>query len=108
MEDSKFREIATRRLRKCENVLQMKSVEYARDGDRLSNFKHQADMLGVESETALLGNWSKHLSSIIDLVDDLEQGETVSLSQLQEKLTDSINYHLLLEALVIERMNEQW
>jgi hypothetical protein len=82
----------------------VKGPEYARKGDRLSNFKDAGQLQRITPEDALLGMWSKHLISIIDIIKDISAGRTWSMEQLREKLTDSINYHLLLEGLVEERI----
>jgi hypothetical protein len=104
--DSKwFEEVAESRMAAClDLMLGRKAQEYSRDGDRLSNFKRQAKMKGETPEKALLGNWMKHLSSILDAIEDIENGRPIVLDQLREKITDSINYHLLLEALIEERL----
>lgn len=103
MDSKRFEEIVNKRIEACKNLMLLsKSAEYSRGGDRLSNFKKQAAMKGEMPEKALLGNWTKHLSSILDIIDDIEAGRPIVLEQLQEKITDSINYHLLLEALVTE------
>ena len=103
MDSKRFAEIVDKRIEACKNlILISKSAEYSRGGDRLSNFKRQAAMKNETPEKALLGNWMKHLSSILDIIDDIEAGQPVVLEQLQEKITDSINYHVLLEALVTE------
>jgi hypothetical protein len=103
MDSKTFDDLVRERFNTCINLMLFtKSAEYSRGGDRLSNFKKQAAMKGETPEKALLGNWMKHLSSILDIIEDIEAGQPVVLAQLQEKLTDSINYHVLLEALVTE------
>ncbi|NMC10240.1 MAG: hypothetical protein GYA39_04580 [Methanothrix sp.] len=87
----------------CNSTLQIKAKEYGTT-DRLHNFKMAAAIQGVEPETALLGMWAKHLVSVIDIIHDIEQhGKLPTKELLSEKITDSINYLLLLEALIEER-----
>lgn len=103
MKPERFIQVLKARTARMEEVLGKKAAEYARDGDRLSNFKRAAAMLGVTPEKALVGMLSKHWVSVLDMVDDLDRGITYSGEQWDEKLGDSINYHVLLEALITER-----
>lgn len=50
-----------------------KGKEYARGGDRLSNFKRIAAALGCTPEAALVGTWMKHIVSILDMVNDISK-----------------------------------
>lgn len=104
MDDIIFQKILDFRFQACKAVLSTKSREYARSDDRLHNFKRAGAMLGVSPEQALLGMWSKHIISILDIVTDIvEYGNLPSDKIIEEKFTDSINYLTLLEALIIER-----
>jgi hypothetical protein len=88
-------------------MLGQKAEEYARDGDRLSNFKRAAALLKCHPARACVGAWSKHLTSILDMVDDLDQGKKGwSIAVWEEKLGDAINYLILLEAIIKENPNE--
>lgn len=102
MTDAEFNKIVEARIEKIRKVLGKKAKEYAR-GDRLHNFKRTAAMLQCTPERALIGFLAKHIVSILDLVDDIEQGKPVDLAAWDEKLGDSVNYHVLLDALIIER-----
>ena len=55
-------------------------------------------------KAALMGMLSKHLISISDMCTDERQ---YSREQWDEKITDSINYFLILRALVEEEPNEE-
>ena len=55
-------------------------------------------------KAALMGMLSKHLISISDMCTDERQ---YSREQWDEKITDSINYFLILRALVEEESNEE-
>ena len=103
MTDKEFMELAQKRVVHALALMETaKGPEYSRGGDRFSNFRAAGRILGVKPTTALLGMLVKHLVSVIDIVKDIEEDRTVILAQLQEKLTDSINYLLLLEGLVME------
>ncbi len=90
-----------------------KSEEYTRGKDRLSNFKRMAAIQQCTPEKALIGVWSKHLASILDMVDDVERSQTetviadISLSVWDEKIGDAINYLILLRALIEERLENK-
>ena len=97
-----FERLARARMNECLKLCcGKKNLEYSRGGDKLHNFKRAGDMLGVTPEKALVGMFAKHLVSILDMVDDLPVLPDKEI--MEEKITDSINYLLLLEALIKER-----
>ena len=55
-------------------------------------------------KAALMGMLSKHLISVSDMCTD---DRVCPKEQWDEKITDSINYLLILRALVEEEMNEE-
>ena len=60
-------------------------------------------MLGQSPEKALVGMLAKHLVSILDIVDAIpKQIPTPAL--VEEKIGDAVNYLILLEALLKERI----
>lgn len=83
---------------RCEAVLGSKAKEYG-DGDRLHNFRVAADLQGITPIQALSGMMCKHTVSVYDMC---ESGKDYPLDLWNEKITDSINYLLLLNALVRE------
>lgn len=100
----KFNEIVKARLEKCMAVLNVKSIEYSRQEDRLSNFKMAAKFESEEPEMALRGMLTKHIVSVYNIVDDIEFDDVLpSKELLGEKIIDCINYLMLLEALIEER-----
>lgn len=90
-------------IQRAENTLQLKNSEYASSSDVLSNFKKAASALGETPEKALRGMWIKHVISIVDFIDDIDRGVLRPLDLWREKITDSINYLILLEAMLVER-----
>lgn len=89
-------------LERIAGVLDSKSADYAAKGDKLANFKLQARIDGITPIEALRGNWLKHRSSIIQGLDELESGKVRPKEWWEEKLIDSINYQILLLALLQE------
>jgi hypothetical protein len=100
-----FKLLCGNRLGECTALMfGPKNDEYSRNNDKLHNFKVAADMLGVSPEQALVGMWVKHLVSVLDIVRDVSAGKPVPLdSILNEKFNDTINYTLMLEALLRDR-----
>jgi len=60
-------------------------------------------------EKALWGMYVKPLVSVIDIVEKIERGEQVP-SNYVEKMTDSVNYYLLLWGMLEDRAQreEEW
>jgi len=86
-----------------------KSSEYASDADRLANFHNAAEFqaLGRTPEAALWNMLVKHLVATRDAIDLLALGVVKPQSFWQEKLGDTRNYMVLLEALIAERQEEK-
>lgn len=107
MDNKTFQTLAHRRFEECKKVLAAKNAEYSRGGDKLHNFKRASAIVGsgrhrYYPEDALEGMWLKHLVSILDMIDDVPNLPTIKL--LDSKITDAINYLVLLEALFMEQM----
>lgn len=101
MRHDEFDKMVHGRLQACIKVLSSKDKEYSSDSDRLHNFKRAAAMLDCSPEKALEGMWVKHLVSVQDLI-NLPDNTTPEL--IHEKIGDTINYALLLEGLLTERI----
>lgn len=122
-----FNAIVSAQVLRCESLLCNKGAEYSpgtatkeselieeKDGqlrfnleaetDRLHHFKKAAAIMNATPKAALLGMLTKHLVSVSDMCTD---GRTYSLARWDEKITDSINYLLILRALVEEEHNGQ-
>ena len=99
MRTEQFENIINKRIETCKSVLCSKVEEYATD-DRLHNFKIAGELQKCTAVKALGGMMAKHTVSVYDLIDDYEQGKAISKEMWAEKIGDSINYLLLLTALV--------
>lgn len=106
MDTKRFNEVIETRLNKCCSVLLTKADEYATE-DRLHNFKVAAELQNCTPITALGGMMCKHTVSVYDLIRDHEAGKTISTEMWDEKIGDSINYLLLLTALITEEFNQK-
>ena len=103
-----FLDFASERLDGCFSLLAVKGMEYDRNDDAFHNFYRGGELLAVEPETALVGMFNKHIVSLLDIVDDIEcEGIFPEVEVLNEKVTDTINYLLLLNGLILEHKKEQ-
>ena len=87
------------------DVLIEKNNEYGANNDRLHNFRVAAELQNCTMEQALAGMMCKHTISIYDMIQGLSDDEKrkYPLELWEEKITDNINYLLLLKAVVEER-----
>lgn len=99
MDAQEFERVVDEQLTHCKNVLLNKAEEYATE-DRLHNFKVAAGLRECTPQEALAGMMAKHTVSVYDLCkkDDF----SVEWDLWNEKLTDHINYLLLLRAVVLD------
>ena len=107
MTQEKFQEVLNIRLSDIIGVLNNKAAEYSRSNDRLHNFKRGAATLQEIPEAYCMQLAFKHVVSILDMIDDLKDNKASTIEVWREKIGDAINYLILLEALVIERANDQ-
>lgn len=83
----------------CREVLDRKSKEYApEESDRLSAFKTASCMLHRTPIQALAGQMSKHTVSLFEMIEN----DCTDKDLWLEKLTDQINYLLLLKGLLYD------
>jgi hypothetical protein len=93
-----FFDIVMNQFNVCETVLVDKGVEYATH-DRLHNFKQAAALQNTTPRKALAGMMAKHTISIYDMI---ESDLANPMAVWTEKITDHINYLILLKAILIE------
>ena len=101
-----FNKIVAARMVWCNKTLCAKGDEYAREGDRLWNFKVAARKLNCHPAEALAGMMVKHTVSVDDIIDGLAKGIVPPKELVAEKIGDSIDYLLLLEGLIEEARRE--
>lgn len=102
MNNELFDKVTAKRIKTCIDVLCKKSDEYSADNDKLHNFKVAGALQGCSDVKALGGMMCKHTVSIYDLINDFENSKNISIDLWNEKIGDSINYLLLLNAMVVE------
>jgi hypothetical protein len=101
MTPKEFDKLTTARIEKIKEILLHKSIEYSHNGDRLWNFKLASNMNSNTPEEALWGMAMKHLVSVDDLV---KKRLKSTVPMIDEKIGDLINYLILLEAILKEKI----
>ena len=107
MNSAKFELVLMRRFDLVRETLMAKGREYASETDRLHNFKAAGQVMNCTPERALIGFMTKHLVSILDMVNALDSGVPINPKMKDEKVGDAINYLFLLDAVFEERISEQ-
>ena len=98
-----FERVLQEQLSLCTDILCRKSKEYSTDSDKLHNFKTAAAVQGVTQIQALSGMMAKHTVSVYDMC---MSKKTFPVELWEEKITDSINYLLLLKGIIVEEADE--
>lgn len=98
MTTEKFDTVLNSVLNKCVKTLSNKAKEYSTE-DRLHNFKQSARLENITPIQALRGMMAKHTVSVYDMCNS---GKNYSKELWEEKICDSINYLILLRALIEE------
>lgn len=104
MTPSAFNDVVNRQVSHCLNLLCAKGSEYAPGTDRLIAFKKAAALQGRTQAQAALGMLAKHLISVVDMI---QSKETYSAEKWDEKIGDSINYFLIIRAIVTEETEDE-
>lgn len=99
MKAEEFNQVIEKQLDICKSILCKKADEYAAEEDRLHNFKCAGGMTTRDPKDALSGMMAKHTISVYDMC---RSGKTYPIELWEEKITDHINYLLLLKGLVVE------
>lgn len=99
MKQQEFEKVIKWQIDHCLSLLTEKGREYAGEcTDRLSAFKTAAALQGCTPKKALCGMMAKHTISIYDMCHNGEY----SRDKWIEKITDNINYLLILRAMLEE------
>lgn len=101
MTHQRFEEIVNQQLDTCRDLLVVKGKEYSLTDDRLACFKKAASLQGETVKQALCGMLAKHVVSVYDMC---MSGGKFTMDKWAEKVTDSMNYLLLLMAAVEEEI----
>lgn len=105
MKENDFFKLVDNRLDRIKSVLINKGKEYSKVDDKLHNFNVGARITGKLREEVLMGFLLKHQISVNDIIEDIKIGKLPTKELVEEKLGDCINYHVLLEASIMDRLN---
>ena len=101
-----FDRVIEDRLVKIKETLIEKGQEYSSELDRFHNFRAAGRRSNTTPEQALMGMMAKHEVSVLDLVEWARTGNpTLSVKMIDQKIGDNINYLILLEGLLLERLD---
>lgn len=101
MNSEQFAKIFDEQMHLCSSMLFKKAKEYATDDDRMHNFNAAAGLTGKTPVQALQGFLLKHTVSLNDMMSS-DDPTYYTQDQWTEKISDSINYLILLQALLAE------
>lgn len=95
----KFNESVSMQLDYCKSLLIQKGEEYAPNAeiDRLASFKIAGSLQDVSSKEALCGMLAKHVVSVYEMC---RTNKPYTREKWIEKITDTINYMLILRAMI--------
>lgn len=94
-------------LEKVKSILKSKATEYVQNDDRLHNFRQIAIADGIKVSEAVRQLRNKHLVSIKDMTQGQrpiknQTSQFYTLSHIDEKTIDDINYGILLRTALLE------
>lgn len=99
MNKNAFEEVVTGLLDECRELLIRKGGDYSPNDDKLQNFKQAADFTSCNKWQALEIYLFKHLQAISNW---FKSGRKQLNEDIKHRIRDSINYFILLEAMIVE------
>lgn len=94
-------------IRRIRDVLSKKASEYATDINPYHNFDEGLKLsFHDQPEKVAWEYMTKHMRSIMDIIDKSGNGESVSRELICEKFGDAINYLILIEGMLYRRQNK--
>lgn len=97
--------IIENRIEQVRATLAYKQDEYAGGRSQFHNFDTAGRILNTTREKALKGMWIKHIVSVMDLIEFADTApEKLNEKLIDEKIGDSINYLIILEAMLKDRL----
>jgi hypothetical protein len=102
--EQQFDTLVDTRCMQIKRTLIEKGREYRRNFDPLHNFRVAAKVNNTTEEKALWGFAIKHYVSFLDIINDMEAGILPKEEAVDEKIGDLINYLILCEASIKEKI----
>lgn len=109
MDRNELKLIVMGRLDACQELLKTKGAAYTGSVDVLANFKRNANALGLSKYQVWAVYANKHLDAVNTAIKGVTSEQPIPRDKsegLPGRITDVINYFLLLEALLSEDENE--
>lgn len=101
-----FSQLVEQTVKNVQELATLKGGEYAGDGDRLANFRRNANNLDLTMEQVWAVYASKHWDAINQYVKDMAKGVARQrLESISGRADDLIVYLILFKAMVEERGN---
>ena len=102
-----FKQVLDARIYQMRATLNAKAGEYATTTNRCHNFDVAARIANITPEQALDGMMRKHIVSTFDLIAWTSDGNESKITKdiVDEKIGDLINYLVLLEGLLVRRID---
>ena len=95
-------------LEQIEQLLLIKGKEYVRNNDPLHNFNVTANYNKEHQAKSLHGMLSKHLTSYLDMLDDIELSDKdINLDKINEKFGDILVYFILQKVIFVVDFNNK-
>lgn len=88
----------THTINAIKHLLTVKAIEYIRNNNPFHNFERGAELLLLSRESVICAYMTKHLISIMDMVDDSDANKVLSEELIDEKINDTIAYLIVLKA----------
>ena len=104
MNSKRFYYLVDKETDRIKDILISKGEEYSTLDNKLHNFDKAGRMSNQSREKALMGMLLKHQVSVDDIVNKLDEGKLPTLDLLSEKITDILNYYILLKACIVDRI----
>lgn len=95
-------EIAKETFAECIKTFEVKGEAYASNKDSLSNFKRNAERLGMSPYQIWAVYFNKHVDSVNNAILQNPLTPVDKSEGLESRVTDLINYAMLLRCLLIE------
>ena len=99
--------IAEDLFKKCKEILLKKGKDYSSQEDCLSNFKRNAERLGLTKYQVWLVYFMKHIDSICNSIKYSPEYPQVESEPLEGRIIDVINYAVILASLLKEDKNKK-
>lgn len=100
-------ELLSKRIEMIKSSLLIKAKEYSKNGDRMHNFNKASEITGKIREECLADFRLKQEISASDIREDIKINKLPSEELVIEKYGDIINYYILEEMSILQRIRNE-